>query len=98
MVEGDIAAFNELSATRWHEVEEAKGDPLILSRNAVVRVLNGLRQREIRGEEAKRWVSFVRRGYLSNEAAGQTLTPLVEAMAVCAERRAARTIVDIGSV
>src|ERR1700682_2040212 len=71
VIEGDMAAFNELTAAPWQEVERlAKDDALILSGEAVARVLHRLQRREITGKEAQRWASFVRRGYLPTARAG----------------------------
>jgi hypothetical protein len=65
LVAGDLAALRQVGGWADGDVlAAANGEPLMVTRAAVIRVLRDLDAGGIDPEAARRWASFVRRGYL----------------------------------
>jgi hypothetical protein len=65
-VGGDTDAIEQVRTVAHERMAEVAGSlpPLVLRRVALTRVLSDLRDGVISTEQAQRWASFVRRGYL----------------------------------
>jgi hypothetical protein len=70
-VAGDVRSVADLRAfPQGHFPEEALTESLIVGRESVARVLRGIECREIGGQEAQGWASFIRRGFISGKGGG----------------------------
>ena len=64
---GDVAAAELLAAFPHSELlESVDGWELVVTKFCVRRVVEGLLQRQVSAEDAQRWSSFIRRGYLDS--------------------------------
>lgn len=71
---GDVAAVDELGV--GERADSAAGRLPVLGRDAVVSVLEGLRDGRYEQDEVQRWAAFVRHGFVPG-AAGSPETPVL---------------------
>lgn len=77
-VDGDAVAVAGLQVPQEALASAAAGiGDLVLTRDAILRVLGDLRKGRISGEEAQRWSSFVKRGYVSGRAGAGPVRPII---------------------
>jgi len=70
-VNGSPEALTALGRAPHHELLAASGEsPLILGRDAVAAVLDGMAAGSVSGADAQAWASFVRWGYINPEPGG----------------------------
>lgn len=80
IVEGDLSGMVIVRAAPHDELlgAVAKRQPLIVSRVALVRVLESWRSGLFSAEEVQQWASFVRRGYVSGCELGEVNPILID--------------------
>lgn len=69
VVAGDVARLPEVgahSASELKAITRGRQVPLVLSRSGVATVIRDLLAGKISSDQAQRWASFMRRGYVSN--------------------------------
>lgn len=73
IVEGDLNGLAAVQAATHRQLRDAAAilPPLIISRPALVRVLEDLRCDLFPTEEIQRWASFIRRGYVPGRSQGE---------------------------
>jgi len=76
-IEGDMTHLDTVLTTPHHLLEETAGQlpPLVVTRRALVRVIESLMRGETPPDRAQRWASFVRRGY-APQSRGTPIKPL----------------------
>jgi len=70
-VNGSTEALTAVGRAPHHELLAASGEsPLVLGRDAVAAVLDGMAAGSVSGADAQAWASFVRWGYINPEPGG----------------------------